>query len=58
MGTTIILGVITSFMLFLLTHFYLPLPGMDQIYLMFQIFINLDFNINFNWFNIFKLFWN
>jgi two-component system sensor histidine kinase RegB len=29
MGTTIILSVITSFMLFLLTHFYLPLPGMD-----------------------------
>ncbi len=29
MGTTILLGVITSFMLFLLTHFYLPLPGMD-----------------------------
>ena len=29
MGTTIILGVITSFMLFTLTHFYLPLPGMD-----------------------------
>jgi two-component system, sensor histidine kinase RegB len=31
MGTTIILSVITSFMLFLLTHFYLPLPGMDII---------------------------
>jgi two-component system, sensor histidine kinase RegB len=29
MGTTIILSVITSFMLFLLTHFYLPLPGMN-----------------------------
>ena len=29
MGTTIILSVITSFMLFLLTHFYLSLPGMD-----------------------------
>ena len=29
MGTTIILSVITSFMLFLLTHYYLPLPGMD-----------------------------
>mgnify|MGYP001316592780 CR=1 FL=1 len=29
MGTTIILSVITSFMLFLLTHFYLPLPGID-----------------------------
>ena len=29
MGTTIILSVITSFMLFLLTHFYLELPGMD-----------------------------
>ena len=29
MGTTIILGVITSFMLFLLTHFHLQLPGMD-----------------------------
>ena len=29
MGTTIILSVITSFMLFLLTHFHLPLPGMD-----------------------------
>ena len=29
MGTTIILGVITSFLLFILTHFYLPLPGMD-----------------------------
>ena len=29
MGTTIILGIITSFMLFLLTHFYLTLPGMD-----------------------------
>jgi two-component system, sensor histidine kinase RegB len=29
MGTTIILSVITSFMLFLLTHFNLPLPGMD-----------------------------
>ena len=29
MGTTIILSVITSFMLFLLTEFYLPLPGMD-----------------------------
>jgi two-component system sensor histidine kinase RegB len=29
MGTTIILGVITSCFLFVLTHFYLPLPGMD-----------------------------
>ena len=29
MGTTILLSIITSFMLFLLTHFYLPLPGMD-----------------------------
>jgi two-component system, sensor histidine kinase RegB len=29
MGTTIILGVITSFMFFILTHFYLSLPGMD-----------------------------
>jgi len=29
MGTTIILGVITSFFLFILTYFYLPLPGMD-----------------------------
>ena len=29
MGTTIILSVITSFMLFLLTHFYLPLPGIE-----------------------------
>ncbi len=27
MGTTIILGVITSLILFILTHFYLPLPG-------------------------------
>ena len=42
MGTTIILSVITSFMLFLLTHFYLPLPGMDAIHLLFQIFINLE----------------
>ena len=30
MGTTIILGVITSFMLFLLGHFYVSLPGMDE----------------------------
>jgi two-component system, sensor histidine kinase RegB len=29
MGTTIILSVITSFMLFLLTHFNMPLPGMN-----------------------------
>ena len=29
MGTTIILGALTSSMLFLLTHFYLPLPGMN-----------------------------
>jgi two-component system, sensor histidine kinase RegB len=29
MGTTIILGALTSLMLFILTHFYLPLPGMD-----------------------------
>ncbi|MDC0511653.1 ActS/PrrB/RegB family redox-sensitive histidine kinase [Pelagibacteraceae bacterium] len=29
MGTTIILSVITSFMLFLLTHFHLSLPGME-----------------------------
>ena len=29
MGTTIILSIITSLMLFLLTHFYLPLPGMN-----------------------------
>ena len=29
MGTTIILGVLTSFLLFILTHFYLPLPGMN-----------------------------
>ena len=27
MGTTIILGVITSILLFILTHFYMPLPG-------------------------------
>ena len=31
MGTTIILGVLTSSILFILTHFYLPLPGMDTI---------------------------
>ena len=43
MGTTIILSVITSFMLFLLTHFHLPLPGMNANILMFQIFINLAF---------------
>ena len=30
MGTTIILGVITSFLLFILTFNYLPLPGFDQ----------------------------
>ena len=30
MGTTIILGIITSFMLFLLGHFYISLPGMDE----------------------------
>jgi two-component system, sensor histidine kinase RegB len=30
MGTTIILSAITSFMLFIITHFYLPLPGMDD----------------------------
>jgi len=29
MGTTIILGVITSFLLFFLSKFYLPLPGMN-----------------------------
>jgi len=29
MGTTIILGVITSFLLFILAYFHLPLPGMD-----------------------------
>ena len=29
MGTTIILGVLTSFLLFTLTNFYLPLPGME-----------------------------
>ena len=29
MGTTIILSLITSLMLFLITHFYLPLPGMN-----------------------------
>ena len=29
MGTTIILGVLTSFFLFTLTNFYLPLPGME-----------------------------
>jgi two-component system, sensor histidine kinase RegB len=30
MGTTIILGVITSLLLFILTHFHLSLPGMDE----------------------------
>ena len=29
MGTTIILGVITSFLLFILSNFYLPLPGIE-----------------------------
>jgi len=29
MGSTIILGVLTSFLLFTLTNFYLPLPGME-----------------------------
>ena len=29
MGTTIILGVLTTLFLFILTHFYLPLPGMN-----------------------------
>ena len=29
MGTTIILGVITSFLLFILSYTYLPLPGLD-----------------------------
>ena len=31
MGTTIILGVLTSFLLFILTNFYQPLPGMKTI---------------------------
>ena len=30
MGTTIILGVITSFLLFILSFVYLPLPGLDK----------------------------
>ena len=30
MGTTIILGVITSFLLFVLSFIYLPLPGLDK----------------------------
>jgi len=30
MGTTIILGVITSFLLFLISFFHLPLPGLDS----------------------------
>jgi len=30
MGTTIILGVITSFLLFILSFIYLPLPGLDK----------------------------
>ena len=30
MGTTIILGVLTSFLLFILTYSYMPLPGMDS----------------------------
>ncbi len=30
MGTTIILGVITSFLLFVLSFIYLPLPGLDS----------------------------
>jgi len=30
MGTTIILGVITSFLLFILTFIHLPLPGLDK----------------------------
>ncbi|MFL2885270.1 MAG: ActS/PrrB/RegB family redox-sensitive histidine kinase [Candidatus Pelagibacter sp.] len=30
MGTTIILGVITSFLLFILSYLYLPLPGIDK----------------------------
>jgi len=30
MGTTIILGIITSFLLFLLSYIYLPLPGLDS----------------------------
>ena len=30
MGTTIILGVITSFLLFLLSSIYLPLPGLES----------------------------
>ena len=30
MGTTIILSAITSFMLFLITYFHLPLPGMNE----------------------------
>jgi len=29
MGTTIILGLITSLLLFMLTYFFLPLPGLD-----------------------------
>ena len=29
MGTTIILGVLTTLFLFILTHFYLPLPGIN-----------------------------
>ena len=30
MGTTIILGVITSFLLFILSYYHLPLPGLDS----------------------------
>ena len=30
MGTTIILGIVTSFLLFLLSHTYLPLPGLES----------------------------
>ena len=32
MGTTIILGVITSFLLFILSFIYLPLPGLEKNY--------------------------
>ena len=46
MGTTIILGMITTLSLFFLTKFYLPLPGIDEYVLTFPVFYKLGILIS------------
>ena len=56
MGSTIILGSSTILLLFAITFFHLPLPGMEEYVLSFPNYYVTESNISNNWTCFFKLF--